>query len=182
MDQGFLTLRFFYFTAQQQTGLARGALHPLFRRSASRSSRVWRWFIRNIGGSMHRPQNRPRIISRRFIRPTEERHAGAVADAGEHGARSNRRRAISRTGCLLRGVGRLTPCHHCARRSIVYVHRPPADAPVAQLLHRMAAPGATPARLRGIAGASIVVEAPAPADPERSRLAAGHRRSSLGRR
>jgi ATP-dependent DNA helicase RecG len=59
---GFLTLRFFYFTAQQQQGLARGARVRCLARRA-RDLRVWSSCIRNTGAWIQTPRNSRRNIS-----------------------------------------------------------------------------------------------------------------------
>ena len=120
---GFLTLRFFYFTAQQQAGLARGArmrcfgecgavrglemVHPEYRR------------VDSAAAQRRRTTSRPSIRHR-------GRHAGSSAHARRHGARSNRGRDIE--DWLPADVLAIRPPG--VARSLDYVHRPPADAPV----------------------------------------------------
>jgi ATP-dependent DNA helicase RecG len=127
---GFLTLRFFYFTAQQQTGLARGAR------------------IRCYGEARRGPKGLE------IVHPEYRRvDAGTVRTADDHltpiypateGVTQGRLRmlvsmALDETAAddpqdwLPAAV--LADAHlPSLREALGYVHRPPADAPVAQLL------------------------------------------------
>ena len=127
---GFLTLRFFYFTAQQQNGLARGAR------------------VRCFGEARRGPQGLE------MVHPEYRRAESSAAKAAEdhltpiypatEGVTQGRLRqlvamALEQTGAhdledwLPSGLlsdARLPSL----REALVYVHKPPADAPVAQLM------------------------------------------------
>jgi len=127
---GFLTLRFFYFTAQQQTGLARGArircygearrgpkgleiVHPEYRRVDAGSARTADDHLTPIYPATEGvTQGRLRMLVGMALDqtaaddPQDWLPAAVLADA--------------RLPSLREALG--------------YVHRPPADAPVAQLL------------------------------------------------
>ena len=127
---GFLTLRFFYFTNQQQTGLARGAR------------------VRCFGEARRGPQGLE------FVHPEYKRiDAPAAAAAEEHltpiypcteGLTQGRLRQL--VGLALDQAGAndaqdLVPPELLARadlpslrEALLYVHRPPADAPVGELM------------------------------------------------
>jgi ATP-dependent DNA helicase RecG len=127
---GFLTLRFFYFTAQQQQGLARGAR------------------IRCFGEARKGPKGLE------FVHPEYRRvDAGAVSDAEDHltpiypsteGVTQGRLRQLVRLAldqtaaddphdwlpAALLADAQLP----ALRAALIYVHRPPADAPVDLLM------------------------------------------------
>ena len=84
---GFLTLRFFHFSAQQQNGLDAGRAHPLLRRGATRARAAWNSCIRNTGGS-----DAAAAADRELhLTPDLSDHGGgdpgAAAPAGRAGAR-----------------------------------------------------------------------------------------------
>src|SRR5450631_3278850 len=127
---GFLTLRFFYFTAQQQNGLSRGVR------------------IRCFGEARRGPQGLE------IVHPEYRRVDSAAAKAAEdhltpiypatEGVTQGRLRQL--VGLALDGTaaGELDDWLPAAlladsrlqslREALVYVHKPPADAPVEQLL------------------------------------------------
>src|SRR5450755_2327424 len=127
---GFLTLRFFYFTAQQQTGLARGVRIRCFgetRRGAQ-------------GLEMVHPEYRR--VDPSAAKSTED-HLTPIYPATE-GVTQGRLRmlvgmALDQTS--VRDLEDWLPAAVLAdsrlpslREALVYVHRPPADAPVEQLM------------------------------------------------
>lgn len=127
---GFLTLRFFYFTAQQQAGLARGV------------------HIRCFGEARRGPQGLE------IVHPEYRRvDAAAVATTEEHltpiypgteGITQGRLRGLVNTALDRTSAADLVDWVPAAiladfqmpalREALLYVHRPPADAPVDQLL------------------------------------------------
>ena len=164
---GFLTLRFFYFTAQQQQGLARGAR------------------IRCFGEARKGPKGLE------FVHPEYRRiDPNAPAEAEEHltpiypsteGVTQGRLRQLVESGVGSdRGQrsARLAAGRVAGGRAVAEPARgaalcaPPAGRCTGGSTHELAASGAAPPGLRGIAGASAVVEAAAPADSKRSGLGA----------
>jgi ATP-dependent DNA helicase RecG len=127
---GFLTLRFFYFTAQQQTGLSRGIRIRCFG-EARRGPQ---------GLEMVHPEYR-RVDS--TAAKSAEDHLTPIYPATE-GVTQGRLRML--VGLALDGTaaGELDDWLPAAlladsrlpslREALVYVHKPPADAPVEQLL------------------------------------------------
>ena len=127
---GFLTLRFFYFTAQQQTGLSRGIRIRCFG-EARRGPQ---------GLEMVHPEYR-RVDS--TAAKSAEDHLTPIYPATE-GVTQGRLRML--VGLALDGTaaGELDDWLPAAlladsrlpslREALAYVHRPPADAPVEQLL------------------------------------------------
>ncbi len=127
---GFLTLRFFYFTAQQQTGLSRGIRIRCFG-EARRGPQ---------GLEMVHPEYR-RVDS--TAAKSAEDHLTPIYPATE-GVTQGRLRML--VGLALEGTaaGELDDWLPAAlladshlpslREALAYVHRPPADAPVEQLL------------------------------------------------
>jgi ATP-dependent DNA helicase RecG len=127
---GFLTLRFFYFTAQQQQGLARGAR------------------IRCFGEARKGPKGLE------FVHPEYRRvDPGAATDAEDHltpiypsteGVTQGRMRQLVRLALDQTAAGDphdWLPAALLAdaqlptlRAALIYVHRPPADAPVDLLM------------------------------------------------
>ena len=142
--------------------------HPLLRRGAPRPQGPGD----RASGISARRSERAAVAggtSHADLSQHRRRHPGTAAPAGRHGARSDRRGAISRIGCppAVLADSRLPSL----RDALQYVHRPPADAPV-DLLLELAPSGAAPPGVRGIAGSSAVAQAAAPAHTERSGLAA----------
>ena len=165
---GFLTLRFFHFTAQQHKRLGARRAHPLLRRSAPRPQGPG---DRASGIPAHRPAIRANA-RRRAPHPDlsghRGHHAGAVAPAGADGARSDRReRSAGLAAPVVLADSRLPVAARGAA-----VRAPAAGGRAGRPVARAAASGAAAARLRGAAGAPAVAEAAAAAHPERSRLAA----------
>ena len=169
---GFLTLRFFHFTAQQQQGLERGVRVRCFGEAR-----------RGPGGlEIVHPEYR------RVGRPARERrrgppdadlprhrghHPGTAAPAGRHW-RSIRPRRAGAGGLAARRAARRFAAAALARGAAV--RAPAAGGRAGGAAARMAPSGAAAARVRGAAGASAVAQAAAPADPARSGLAARRRR------
>jgi ATP-dependent DNA helicase RecG len=129
---GFLTLRFFYFTAQQQHGLARGArircfgearrglkglemVHPEYRRIDPKAAQVTEDHLTPIYPSTEGvTQGRLRMLVRMALDATTDRDLADWLPASLL--------ADSRLPTL--------------REALLCVHRPPADAPVDLLLDR----------------------------------------------
>jgi ATP-dependent DNA helicase RecG len=127
---GFLTLRFFYFTAQQQTGLARGVRIRCF-------------------GEIRRGPNGLEIVHPEYRRADApaaklaEDHLTPIYPATE-GVTQGRLRMLlgmALDQSTLREIEDWLPADVLAdshlpslRDALLYVHRPPADAPVALLL------------------------------------------------
>jgi ATP-dependent DNA helicase RecG len=127
---GFLTLRFFYFTAQQQTGLSRGVRIRCFGEARRGPA----------GLEMVHPEYRRVDPS---VAPTADDHLTPIYPATE-GVTQGRLRML--VGMALdqsspRDLEDWLPAAVLAdsrlptlREALNYVHRPPADAPVEQLL------------------------------------------------
>ncbi len=126
---GFLTLRFFYFTAQQQRGLERGVRLRCFGEARRGSS----------GLEIVHPEYR-RVDA--AAPPSETDHLTPIYPATE-GITQGRLRLLLRLALATIGSAELPdwlPAEVLAdarlpslRKAIDYVHRPPADAPIEQL-------------------------------------------------
>ena len=130
---GFLTLRFFYFTAQQQQGLARGVR------------------IRCFGEARRGPQGLE-IVHPEYRRVDPAAAAGAAEEhltpiyPGTEGLTQGRLRQLVGLALDQTAAGELEDWlpaavladSHCRRlrEALQYVHRPPADAPVDLLIDR----------------------------------------------
>ena len=120
---GFLTLRFFYFTAQQQQGLARGARVRCFgeARRGPKGLEFVHPEYRRVD-----PQSRPaaRRTSHADLSHDRRRDPGTAAPAGQLGAGPDGR---SRTrGLAAAGVaGRFAPAVACATHCCTCTGRPP---------------------------------------------------------
>ena len=127
---GFLTLRFFYFTAQQQKGLARGVRIRCFGEAR-----------RGLKGlEIVHPEYR---LIDPIARPVPEEHLTPIYPLTE-GVTQGRLRLLIRTALDQTAAGDiedwlppalLADSHlPSLRDALLYVHRPPADAPVDLLL------------------------------------------------
>jgi ATP-dependent DNA helicase RecG len=127
---GFLTLRFFYFTTQQQNGLARGARIRCFG-EARRGPK---------GLEIVHPEYR-RIDPHTAEAP--EQHLTPIYP-GTEGVTQGRLRLVVGMALDQTGAGEIEDwlppsvladsCMPSLREALVYVHRPPSDAPVDLLL------------------------------------------------
>jgi ATP-dependent DNA helicase RecG len=127
---GFLTLRFFYFTAQQQRALGRGVRLRCFG-EARRSPQ---------GLEFVHPEYRRIDAS---SPPSDTDHLTPIYPATE-GVTQGRLRMLVRLALERQGVPQVADCLPAAvladaglpslQQAIEYVHRPPADAPVGLLL------------------------------------------------
>ena len=172
---GFLTLRFFHFTAGQREGLARGVrircfgevrrgpaglemVHPEYRRADAAAA---------AGADEHLTPIYPATEGLTQGRLRQLVGAGARADGrrGSGGLAARRApRGLAAAGIAGGLAIRPSSSRRRARRSAF----------------RPAPPGAAAARVRGAPRASAVPEAAAPAYPARARLAARGRRRAQG--
>jgi len=132
---GFLTLRFFYFTAQQrggQNGLARGRAHSRFGEARRGPQGLEIVHPEITGASIRRSRAVFEDQSSRHL-PLSPRHNPGTAAHGRPAWPSiNGARHIDRLAAGRR-CWRIRACLRCAT-AFAYVHRPPADAPVDLLL------------------------------------------------
>jgi ATP-dependent DNA helicase RecG len=147
---GFLMLRFFYFTAQQQTGLARGTrircfgearrglkglefVHPEYRRASAGSAdanaaEIAEEHLTPIYPSTEGvTQGRLRLLVRLAL---DQARSGEPEDLLPPALLTEARGGLPRGG-QPQGAGVQLPSLHDA---LAYVHRPPTDAPVELLL------------------------------------------------
>jgi ATP-dependent DNA helicase RecG len=146
---GFLTLRFFYFTAQQQAGLARGArvrcfgearrgpqglefVHPEYRRVDQKAAEAVEEHLTPIYPSTEGvTQGRLRMLVRIAL---DQARAGEPRDLLPSTVLTDAPGAVARDGqppgAGTRDAAQLPSLHE----ALNYVHRPPSDAPVEMLL------------------------------------------------
>jgi ATP-dependent DNA helicase RecG len=142
---GFLTLRFFHFTAQQQAGLSRGArircfgearrgpkglefVHPEYRRVDPGAEQAPEEHLTPIYPSTEGvTQGRLRLLVRMAL---DQTRAGEPKDLLPPALLADAR-GVAATGAAATDAAARLPSLH---EALNYVHRPPTDAPVEMLL------------------------------------------------